>query len=75
METKYFVALLNGDSEKILGIFNSKKEADAYGTANLIPHDEGLEYCFCAKVVDNQPQWDNIIIFDYYNLDSSKAYA
>ena len=42
---KYAVALMRGDEEQIMGIFNTKAEADAYGTENRLPREMGLQVC------------------------------
>ena len=68
MNTKYFVALIKGDEEKILGVFNTREEADRYGKTNVLPHDMGLQYCFCAKAKNNIPVKNNIRIYSYYNV-------
>lgn len=67
METKYAVALLKGDEERILAIFDSREEADAYGQQNYIPHQEGLEYCFSALFRGDLPQGNAYHIHTYYN--------
>lgn len=66
MKLKYAVALLKGGEEKILGIFNTKDEADKYGVNNKLPRDEGLQYCFSALFKGNAPKGD-LKIYDYYN--------
>ena len=68
MEFKYAVALLKGDDEKILGIFDTKEEADAFGTKHKISHEEGLQYCFSSMFLAGIPQGNNVRIYDYYNV-------
>ena len=75
METKFAVALLKGDNEKILGVFNTKDEADAFGEENKIPHDQGLQYCFSALFLGGVPQGNSICIYDYYNVAPQQMYA
>ena len=70
MERKYAVAILKGDIEKILGIFDTKAEADEFGKNNVIPHDMGLEYCFSAMFLSGVMQGNSQIIYDYYNVGS-----
>ena len=66
MKLKYAVALLKGGEEKILGIFNTKAEADDYGTANTLPMEAGLQYCFSALFNGDIPK-ANFKVYDYYN--------
>ena len=68
MEFKYAVALLKGDDEKIMGIFDTKEEADAFGFGNTVSHEEGLQYCFASMFLAGIPQGDNMRIYDYYNV-------
>ena len=46
MALKYAVAIIKGDVEKILGIFDTKEEADEFGRSNMHPREEGLQYCY-----------------------------
>ena len=73
MEFKYAVALLKGDDETIMGIFDTKEEADAFGTCNTVSHDEGLQYCFASMFMYGVPQGDNMRIYDYYNVNLAQA--
>ena len=66
MKTKYAVALLKGGEEKILGIFNTKREADDYGTSNILPSEAGIQYCFSASFKGDIPK-GNFKVYDYYN--------
>ena len=68
MEFKYAVALLKGDDEKIMGIFDTKEEADAFGFENQVSHEEGLQYCFASMFLAGEPQGNNVRIYDYYNV-------
>lgn len=66
MKLKYAVALLKGGEEKILGIFNTKAEADNFGVNNTLPSEAGLQYCFSALFMGDTPK-DNFKVYDYYN--------
>lgn len=68
MKIKYAVALMSGEEETILGIFNTKKEADEYGASNVIPHSAGLEYCFASKFRNGVPIGNSIEVYNYYNV-------
>ncbi len=68
MKTKYAVALMSGREERILGIFNTKDEADNYGYGNIIPHSAGLQYCFASKFSKGVPVGNSIKIYSYYNV-------
>ena len=68
MEYKYAVALLKGDDETIMGIFDTKEEADAFGRGNTVSHDKGLQYCFAAMFISGEPQGNSMRIYDYYNV-------
>lgn len=68
MKTKFAVALLSGEEETILGIFDSKEEADTYGYQNKIPHSAGLQYCFSSKFSKGEPIGNSINIYNYYNV-------
>ena len=70
MKFKYAVALLKGGEEKILGIFNTKDEADSFGSKNKLPSCEGLQYCFAAKFRGNIPS-GTVKVYDYYNVTLS----
>ncbi len=67
MKKKFAVALAKGENEMILGIFDTKAEADTYGKSNLVPHSAGLEYCFTATFVGGKPR-GRIKVYDYYNV-------
>ena len=68
MKIKYAVAIMSGEDETILGIFNTKAEADNYGYANKLPHSAGLQYCFASKFSGTNPVGNNIKIYNYYNV-------
>ena len=44
MKIKYAVALVKGENESILGVFNTKEEADNFGYTTRIPKEAGLHY-------------------------------
>ena len=67
MKFKYAVALLKGGEEKILGIFNTKDEADKFGNSNKLPSDAGLQYCFAANFKGAVPS-GSVKVYDYYNV-------
>ena len=68
MKTKFAVALMKGECEAILGIFNTKEEADRFGEATRIPREAGLQYCFSARFSGGKPIGKNIKIYNYYNV-------
>ena len=68
MKIKYAVALMKGEEETILGIFNTKAEADDFGKENKLPHSMGLQYCFAARFVKGVPVGNNISVYNYYNV-------
>lgn len=67
MEYKYAVALINGEEEKILGIFDTKEDADEFGMANVLPKDRGLQYCFASLFTKTGKPRGDMRIFNYYN--------
>ena len=67
MRKKYAVAITKGESEMIMGIFNTKAEADKFGTNNKVPHNAGLQYCFASTFRDGKPI-GNISVYDFYNV-------
>ena len=73
MEFKYAVALLKGDDETIMGLFDTKEEADAFGEGNTVSHDEGLQYCFSSMFLAGVPQGNTVSIYDYYNVSPVAA--
>lgn len=69
MEFKYAVALLKGDAEEILGLFDTKEEADEFGKNNRVPHDKGLQYCFSTMFSRGGiPKGNSIRVYNYYNV-------
>ena len=68
MKKKFAVALAKGESEMILGIFNTRDEADLFGRMNKVPHTAGLQYCFSAPFSKGKPVGKNIKIYNYYNV-------
>ena len=67
VKVKYAVALINGENESILGVFNTKEEADRFGFATRIPKEAGLHYCFAALFAKGKPIGKNIKVYNYYN--------
>ena len=67
MEYKYAVALIKDGDEKILGVFETRAEADEFGYSNLVPQDEGLQYCFASTFLGNTPCGSDISIYSTYN--------
>ncbi|MBE6644020.1 MAG: hypothetical protein E7612_01420 [Ruminococcaceae bacterium] len=68
MKLKYAVALMKGENESILGVFNSREEADKFGFSTRIPREAGLQYCFSAPFAKGKPVGKNIRIYNYYNV-------
>ena len=68
MKVKYAVALMKGENEAILGIFNSIEEADKFGFGTRIPREAGLHYCFAAPFAKGKPVGRNIRVYTYYNV-------
>ena len=67
MKLKYAVALMKGENESILGVFNTREEADKFGASNRIPKEAGLHYCFAAPFSKGKPKGRNIKVYSYYN--------
>lgn len=67
MKLKYAVAVVKGENESILGIFNTKEEADRFGNGTRIPKEAGLHYCFAAPFSNGKPMGKSIRIYNYYN--------
>ena len=67
MSYKYAVALVKNGYEKILGVFETKQEADDYGWANRMPEEAGLQYCFATSFIGNTPCGSSISIYNTYN--------
>ena len=68
MKMKYAVAIMSGECETILGVFNTKAEADKYGYENKLPHSAGLQYCFASRFSGCVPVGNDIKIYTYYNV-------
>ena len=67
MEYKYAVALINSEEERILGIFDTKEDADEFGRQNTMPRSMGLQYCFSSLFTRTGKPRGGIKIYDYYN--------
>ena len=72
MEYKFAVALISGAEEIIMGIFDTKEDADAYGKAHVVPSERGLQYCFSSLFTRNGKPSGDMRIYNYYN---SRVYA
>lgn len=68
MKLKYAVALMKGGNESILGVFDTKEEADRYGNDNIIPKESGLQYCFSSAFAKGRPVGKSIKVYTYYNV-------
>ena len=64
---KYAVAIFSGDEEKIMGVFNTKAEADAFGRSNLVPAERGLQLCYSALFTGDVPTGNSMSLYGYYN--------
>ena len=67
MEYKYAVALLCRGEEKIMGIFDTKEDADEFGRSNVVPHEVGLQFCFSSLFTRTGIPRGDMRIYDYYN--------
>ncbi len=67
MEYKYAVALLNEAEEVIMGIFDTKEDADHYGREHRVPASCGLQYCFSSLFTRSGLPRGDIRIYNYYN--------
>ena len=67
MEYKFAVALLTEGEEKILGLFDTKEDADEYGRHHRIPRERGLQYCYSSLFTRNGQQRGDMRVYDYYN--------
>jgi hypothetical protein len=67
MEYKYAVALLCGGEEKIMGIFDTKEDADEYGRSNVVSFENGLQFCFSSLFTRTGIPRGDVRIYDYYN--------
>ena len=68
MEYKYAVALLYQGEEKILGIFDTKEDADEFGNSNIVPHELGLQFCYSSLFTRTGIPRGDVRIHDYYNF-------
>ncbi len=71
MKLKYAVALMCEGNESILGIFNTKEEADRFGESRKMPSEAGLCYCFASRFSAGKPQGKNIKVYNYYNRNTA----
>ena len=67
MEYKYAVALISGAEEIIMGIFDTKEDADIYGKSHKVPSERGLHYCFSSLFTKNGKPRGDMRIYNYYN--------
>ena len=67
MEYKFAVALLSVEGESIMGIFDTKEDADEFGRNNIVPKNMGLQYCFSSLFTRNGKPRGDMKIYDYYN--------
>ncbi|MCQ2413396.1 MAG: hypothetical protein MJ082_01175 [Clostridia bacterium] len=67
-EFKFAVAVLKGDEEIIMGLFDTKAEADAFGMRHPVAHSEGLQYCFASNFMQGKPCGEEMSIYNYYNV-------
>ena len=67
MEYKYAVALLTHGEEKIMGIFDTKEDADEFVRNNIVPHEIGLQFCFSSLFTRTGIPRGDVKIYDYYN--------
>jgi len=73
MEYKFAVAVVNGIDEVILGVFDTKEDADAFGNANIVPKERGLQYCFSSLFTKTGKPRGDMRIYNYYNSSISFA--
>ena len=64
---KYAVALISGDEERIMGVFNTRAEADAFGKSNVVPREIGLQMCYSSLFAGDTPLGNSMSIYCYYN--------
>ena len=67
MEYKFAVALLSAAGEEIMGIFDTKEDADEFGKNHKVPSARGLQYCFSSLFTRNGKPRGDMRIYDYYN--------
>ncbi len=73
MDYKYAVALISGADERIMGIFDTKEDADEFGRRNVVPKEMGLQYCFSSLFTRNGKPRGDVRIYDYYNRAQPSA--
>lgn len=64
---KYAVAVFSRDEEKIMAVFNTKAEADAYGRSNPVPGECGIQLCYSSLFLGDSPVGNSLSIYNYYN--------
>ena len=64
---KYAVALISGDEERIMGVFNTREEADNFGKKNVVPREIGLQLCYSSLFAGEVPLGNSMSIYCYYN--------
>ncbi len=67
MEYKFAVAVITRGEELILGLFDTKEDADEYGNAHIVPRERGLQYCYSSLFTRTGKQRGDIQMYDYYN--------
>ena len=73
MEYKFAVALLTEGEERILGLFDTKEDADEYGRQHRVPRERGLQYCYSSLFTRTGQQRGDIKVNDYYNFACNNA--
>ena len=68
MEYKFAVALLTEGEERILGLFDTKEDADEYGRQHRVPRERGLQYCYSSLFTRTGQQRGDMKMYDYYNF-------
>ncbi len=71
MEYKFAVAVITRGEEQILGLFDTKEDADAYGNTHKVPRERGLQYCYSSLFTRTGIQRGDIQMYDYYNCQIS----
>ena len=67
MEYKYAVVLLCHGEERIMGIFDTKEDADEFGRSNVVPYESGLQYCYSSLFTRTGIPRGDMRIYNYYN--------
>ncbi|MBQ8320802.1 MAG: hypothetical protein IJX92_00370 [Clostridia bacterium] len=68
MEYKYAVAVLRYGEEEIMGLFDTKEDADEYGRSHIVPRERGLQFCYSSLFTRTGKQRGDIKMYDYYNF-------